>query len=56
MYYYQSKKDDHEVIDILNRLADKYPTKGFGNCLIELGNKVTLGITNVYIESINPSV
>ncbi len=29
MYYYQSRKDDHEVIDILNRLADKHPTEGF---------------------------
>lgn len=29
MYYYQSRKDDHEVVDVLNRLADKHPTEGF---------------------------
>ena len=29
MWYYQSKKDDSEVIDKLNDLADKHPHRGF---------------------------
>lgn len=29
MWYYQSKKDDTEVIDKLGELAEKYPTRGF---------------------------
>jgi putative transposase len=29
MWYYQSKKDDSEVIDKLNELADKLPHRGF---------------------------
>ena len=29
MWYYQSKRDDSEVIDKLNKLAEKLPTRGF---------------------------
>ena len=29
MWYYQNKKDDSEIIDKLNELADKYPNRGF---------------------------
>lgn len=29
MWYYQSKKDDSEVIDKLNKLAEELPTRGF---------------------------
>ena len=29
MWYYQSKKDDSQVIDKLNELAEVYPTRGF---------------------------
>ncbi|MEK6513644.1 IS3 family transposase [Myroides odoratimimus] len=29
MWYYQSKKDDTEVIDKLSELAEQYPTRGF---------------------------
>ena len=29
MWYYQSKRDDSEVIDKLNELAEKLPTRGF---------------------------
>ena len=29
MWYYQSKKDDTEVIDKLNELAQSHPTRGF---------------------------
>jgi putative transposase len=29
MWYYESKRDDREVIDKLNELAEKYPTRGF---------------------------
>lgn len=29
MWYYQSKKDDSEVIDKLTKLAEGYPTRGF---------------------------
>jgi putative transposase len=29
MWYYQSKKDDREIIDKLNDLADKHPHRGF---------------------------
>ena len=29
MWYYQSKKDDSEVIDKLTELAESYPTRGF---------------------------
>ena len=29
MWYYQSKRDDTEVLDKLNMLADKLPTRGF---------------------------
>lgn len=29
MYYYVSKRNDSEVIDKLNELSDKYPTRGF---------------------------
>lgn len=31
MWYYQSKKDDKEVIDKLDQLAEKYPNRGFDN-------------------------
>lgn len=31
MWYYQSKKDDQEVIDALNDLAEKCPNRGFDN-------------------------
>lgn len=29
MYYYSSAKDDQEVIDKLQDLAERYPTRGF---------------------------
>lgn len=29
MWYYQSKKDDSQVIDKLTVLAEAYPTRGF---------------------------
>ena len=29
MYYYSSVKDDQEVIDRLQDLAERYPTRGF---------------------------
>ena len=29
MWYYQSKKDDSEVINKLTKLATSYPTRGF---------------------------
>ena len=29
MWYYQSKKDDTQVIDKLTALAEAYPTRGF---------------------------
>ncbi|EKB06342.1 hypothetical protein HMPREF9711_00714 [Myroides odoratimimus CCUG 3837] len=29
MWYYQSKKDDTEIIDKLSELAEQYPTRGF---------------------------
>ena len=29
MWYYQSRKDDSEVIDKLNEMADDFPTRGF---------------------------
>tara|TARA_R110000751_G_scaffold126574_4_gene228514 strand:+ start:18609 stop:18788 length:180 start_codon:yes stop_codon:yes gene_type:complete len=29
MWYYQSKKEDSEVIDKLTELAEAYPTRGF---------------------------
>jgi len=29
MWYYQTKKDDSMVIDKLNELAERYPTRGF---------------------------
>ncbi|WP_082935917.1 IS3 family transposase [Tamlana sp. s12] len=29
MWYYQSKKNDSEVIDKLTELAESYPTRGF---------------------------
>lgn len=31
MWYYTSRKDDTEVIDKLNELAEKHPTRGFDN-------------------------
>ncbi|WP_157998101.1 hypothetical protein [Thermophagus xiamenensis] len=30
MWYYESQRDDGEVIDKLNDLSEKYPTRGFG--------------------------
>lgn len=41
MWYYQSKKNDQEVIDALNELAEKCPNRGFDNYygrLRELGH------------------
>ncbi|WP_138956837.1 hypothetical protein [Thermophagus xiamenensis] len=29
MWYYESQRDDGEVIDKLNELSEKYPTRGF---------------------------
>ena len=29
MWYYQSRKDDREVIDKLSELAERLPTRGF---------------------------
>lgn len=29
MWYYQSKRDDSQVIDKLNELAEQLPTRGF---------------------------
>lgn len=31
MWYYQTKKDDQEVIDVLNEMAEKCPNRGFDN-------------------------
>jgi putative transposase len=31
MWYYQSKKDDGEIIDKLDQLAEQYPNRGFDN-------------------------
>lgn len=39
MWYYQSKKDDSEVIDKLNELADRYPTRGFDEYYSKIRNK-----------------
>ncbi|MGQ1889252.1 hypothetical protein ACT29H_02300 [Thermophagus sp. OGC60D27] len=29
MWYFESRRDDGEVIDKLNELSEKYPTRGF---------------------------
>ena len=36
MWYYQSKKDDSEVIDKLTELADRYPTRGFDEYYLKI--------------------
>jgi len=39
MYYYQSIKDDGEVIAKLNDLAERYPTRGFDNYYGKIRNE-----------------
>ena len=39
MYYYQSVKDDGEVIAKLNDLAERYPTRGFDNYYGKIRNE-----------------
>jgi putative transposase len=42
MWYYQSKKDDQEVIDVLNDLAESHSNRGFDNYfgrIRDLGHK-----------------
>jgi putative transposase len=36
MWYYQSKKDDSEVIDKLTELAQRYPTRGFDEYYVKI--------------------
>lgn len=36
MWYYQSKKDDTEVIDKLSELAENYPTRGFDEYYLKI--------------------
>lgn len=36
MWYYQSKKDDSEVIDKLTELAEQYPTRGFDEYYLKI--------------------
>lgn len=36
MWYYQSKKDDSEVIDKLTELAERYPTRGFDEYYLKI--------------------
>ena len=39
MYYYQSVKDDSEVVGKLNDLAERYPTRGFDNYYGKIRNQ-----------------
>lgn len=39
MWYYQSKKDDAEVIDKLNELAEQHPTRGFDEYYSKIRNE-----------------
>ena len=39
MYYYQSVKDDSEVIAKLSELAERYPTRGFDNYYGKIRNQ-----------------
>lgn len=36
MWYYQSKKDDSEVIDKLTELAERYPNWGFDEYYLKI--------------------
>ena len=39
MWYYQSRKDDREVVDKLNVLANQYPTRGFDDYYGKIRNE-----------------
>ena len=39
MWYYQSKKDDSEIIDKLILLAESYPTRGFDEYYYKIRHK-----------------
>jgi putative transposase len=39
MYYYQSVKDDSEVVGKLNDLEERYPTRGFDNYYGKIRNQ-----------------
>jgi putative transposase len=39
MYYYQSVKDDSEVVGKLNDLTERYPTRGFDNYYGKIRNQ-----------------
>jgi len=39
MWYYRSNRDDTEVMDKLNSLADKYPTRGFDDYYGKIRNE-----------------
>ncbi|QOI98518.1 MAG: hypothetical protein HRU69_13920 [Flammeovirgaceae bacterium] len=53
VYYYQSKKDDHVVIDKLQDLAEKRPTEGFGKCTSGYERKDYYGTINASTGCIN---
>jgi putative transposase len=39
MWYYQSRKDDRDIIDKLNVLAEQYPTRGFDDYYSKIRNE-----------------
>lgn len=60
MYYYQSVKDDSEVVGKLNELAERYPTRGFDNYYGKIRNQDLIWNCNLpllsYILKLNISI
>ncbi len=52
-FYYESKKDDSEVIEALLELAFKHPTSGFRKLFAYLRRDVNFGTTSACIGFIS---
>ena len=52
-YYYNSRKDDSEVIESLQELAFKHPSYGFRKLFVYLRNQESPGIIKRFIGSIS---
>jgi len=48
MWYYQSKRDDSEVVDKLSELAEQLPTRGFDEYYGRIRSRAITGTGNEY--------
>lgn len=48
MWYYRSKKDDSEVIEKLNQLAESHPKEVLMSTLVGFGSRALNGTENVF--------